>query len=348
MSVLLSGLTIEHVDTPRLRTAVLADRRQAGEAVVFVHGNVSSSLFWQESILALPDGFRGLAPDLRGFGDSETAPVDATRGLGDFADDLFSLLDTLGISRAHLVGWSMGGGIVMRMLLDRPGSVASLTLVSPVSPYGFGGTKGATGELTVPDGAGTGGASANPEFVTAIASGDRGADSPTSPRNVLNGAYFANDFRSPLEEVFLDAMLTTKTGDDNYPGDSRPSLNWPGFAPGTRGVLNTMAPGVHDVSGIVGVSTKPPILWVHGDKDIIVSDASMFDLATLGRMDVVPGWPGEDACPPQPMVAQTRAVLEEYAAAGGSFREVALDCGHSAMVERPAEFQAALADLLRG
>lgn len=348
MSELLAGLKIDHVATPRLRTAVLVDERHDGEPVVFVHGNVSSSLFWQESILALPDGFRGIAPDLRGFGESETAPVNATRGLGDFADDLYSLLDTLDIDRAHFVGWSMGGGIVMRILLERPELVASLTLVSPVSPYGFGGTKGASGEPVTADGAGAGGGSANPDFVAALAAGDRGDDSPTSPRNVLNGAYFANEFRSPLEETFLDSMLTTKVGDDNYPGDATGSENWPGFAPGTRGVLNTMVPGVHDVSGIVGVSPKPPILWVHGSKDVIVSDASMFDLATLGRMDVVPGWPGEDACPPQPMVTQTRAVLDDYAAAGGSYREVELDCGHSAMVERPDEFQAALAQVLRG
>lgn len=346
MSEVLSGLRIDTVATPRLRTAVLVDERQSGEPVVFVHGNVSSSLFWQESILALPEGFRGLAPDLRGFGASQTAPVDATRGLGDFADDLYSLLDTLEITRAHLVGWSMGGGIIMRMLADRPETVASLTLVSPVSPYGFGGTKGADGELATPDAAGAGAASANPEFVAALASGDRSADAPTSPRNVLNGAYFANDFRSPLEETFLDAMLTTKVGDDNYPGDSTTSDNWPGFAPGTRGVLNSMVPEYHNVSGIVDVSPKAPILWVHGAKDIIVADASMFDLATLGRMDVVPGWPGDEACPPQPMVTQTRAVLDAYAAAGGTYREVELDCGHSAMVEKPAEFQTALAQLL--
>ena len=46
-----------------------------GPFVVLVHGNVSSSLFWQETLLALPEGVRGVAPDLRGFGASETKPV---------------------------------------------------------------------------------------------------------------------------------------------------------------------------------------------------------------------------------------------------------------------------------
>jgi pimeloyl-ACP methyl ester carboxylesterase len=47
-------------------------------------------------------------------------------------------------------------------------------------------------------------------------------------------------------------------------------------------------------------------------------------------------------------VGQTRAVLERYAAAGGSFTEVALEgCGHSPHLERPAEFLAALEALAK-
>ncbi len=348
MTDLLPGISLHHVDTARLRTAVLTDGRTEGEAVVLVHGNVSSSLFWQETMLALPEGFRAVAPDLRGFGESETAPVDATRGVGDFADDVVALLDTLGIERAHLVGWSMGGGVVSRVLLDSPERVASLVLVAPVSPYGFGATKGLDGGRTTDDDAGAGGGGANPEFVAALVAGDRGDESPNSPRNVMNGFYVADGFRSPLEEVYVDSMLTTKTGEDNYPGDGVPSENWPGFAAGSRGVLNSMVPKYHDVSGIVDLADKPPVLWVHGAKDAIVSDESLFDLATLGKLGAIPGWPGDDVAPPQPMVAQTRAVLDRYAAAGGSYREVELDAGHSPHVERPAEFQAALAEHLAG
>ena len=52
-------------------------------------------------------------------------------------------------------------------------------------------------------------------------------------------------------------------------------------------------------------------------------------------------------CPPQPMVSQTRAVLDRYAAAGGSYREVVLpDVGHSPHVERPQEFAVALLEHL--
>jgi pimeloyl-ACP methyl ester carboxylesterase len=345
---LLPDIELRVVDTLRLRTAVLTDGRTEGQLVVLVHGNVSSSLFWQETLLALPAGFRGVAPDLRGFGASEVAPVDATRGLRDFSDDLAGLLDSWDVDRAHLVGWSMGGGVVMQLLLDRPDLVASLTLVNPVSPYGFGGTRGPNGERTTPDAAGSGGGGANPEFVAAIEAHDTGAGSANAPRNVYGSFYVADGFSSPLEDVFVDSMLTTAIGPDNYPGDSVPSQNWPGFAPGGRGVLNTMAPQHHDVSAIVDLADKPPILWVRGSKDAIVSDASLFDLATLGQLGAVPGWPGGDSCPPQPMVTQMRAVLDAYTTAGGRYREVTLDCGHSPLVEKPEEFSAALAEHLGG
>jgi pimeloyl-ACP methyl ester carboxylesterase len=47
------------------------------------------------------------------------------------------------------------------------------------------------------------------------------------------------------------------------------------------------------------------------------------------------------------MVTQTRAVLDAYAAAGGTCTEVELDAGHSPLVEKPDEFYAALAEHLQ-
>ena len=65
-----------------------------GVAVLLVHGNCSSAPFWGcRCWRHLPGNLRIIAPDLRGYGQSETAPVDATRGLSDFADDVAALLD---------------------------------------------------------------------------------------------------------------------------------------------------------------------------------------------------------------------------------------------------------------
>src|SRR5579859_8131444 len=98
-------------------------------------------------MLALPEPYRPMAIDLRGFGDTDDEPIDATRGLRDFSDDLAAAIEALHEDAVHLVGWSMGGGVVLQYLVDRPGAhrVASLTLVDPVSPFGFGGTKGVDG-----------------------------------------------------------------------------------------------------------------------------------------------------------------------------------------------------------
>lgn len=340
------GISTHRVETSRLTANVLErPSDSATETVVFVHGNTSSSLFWQPLMLDLPNEVRALAIDLRGYGDSDVLPVDATRGVRDFSDDVASVLDELGLGAAQLVGWSLGGGVVMQLLLDRPELVASLTLVATVSPYGFGGTA-LDGSLLVPDAAGTGGGGANADFIARLAAGDR-SDEPGSPRAVFRSSYVAPGFESPYEDIWVESMLTTATGVDNAPGDSTPSKNWPGFAPGGRGVLNTLAPTHFNTTAIVDLPVKPPILWIHGAQDAIVGDASFFDLNQLGAAGIIPGWPGDDVAPPQPMIAQTRAVLDRYAAAGGSVTELELqNCGHSPHLEYPEEFRDALLALL--
>ncbi|WP_111718309.1 alpha/beta fold hydrolase [Homoserinimonas sp. OAct 916] len=344
---ILDGIEQRTVTTARLTANVLErPTSDASSTVVFIHGNVSSSLFWQPVMLEMPASVRALAIDLRGFGGSSTLPVDATRGLGDFSDDVVSVLETLEIDRAQVVGWSMGGGVAMQLLLEHPQFVSGLTLVAPVSPYGFGGTA-ADGRMLTPDGAGTGGGGANPDFIARLAAGDLTSDEQTSPRSVYRSSYVADGFVSKHEDLWVQSMLTTATGDDNYPGTSSASENWPGFAPGTRGVLNTMAPQYFNVTGIVDLADKPPILWIHGENDAIVSDASAFDLNFLGSLGVIPGWPGAEAAPPQQMIAQTRRVLESYRAAGGRTNELLLnDCGHSPHLEHPAAFVDALTEQL--
>jgi pimeloyl-ACP methyl ester carboxylesterase len=309
-------------------------------------------LFWQRVLLDVSriGGHRALAVDLRGYGDTDPLGIDASRGMRDWADDLAALIAELGLDRVHLVGWSMGAGVVLQYLLDAPERVASVTLVAPVSPYGFGGTAGPGGALVHPDGVGSGAGAANPDFVAALAAGDTTADSPASPRSVLRAFYVAPDslpLDPQLEDLFVASMLSTRIGPDHYPGEPVPCEAWPGVAPGKRGVLSTMAPTVFDVSGIVDLPEKPPVLWIRGDADQIVSDTSLFDLAFLGSVGAVPGWPGPEDFPPQPMVSQTRSVLDRYAATGGAYREVVLPgVGHSPHVERPEEFAVALLEHL--
>ena len=165
----------------------------------------------------------------------------------------------------------------------------------------------------------------------------------------MNAFYFKRPFRASKEreEILLSSMLSTKVAEGNYPGDAAPSGNWPNVAPGTGGMNNAISPKYCDLGGFAGIDPKPPALWIRGADDALVSDTSFLDLGYLGRLGMVPGWPGEEAYPAQPMVSQTRAVLAAYARNGGSYRERAIeDCGHSPHIEKPEAFQRALFDFL--
>ena len=307
---LASSLREHRVDTGRLRTHFIEIGPEDGIPVVLLHGNLSTGRFYAH--LEPPDRYRLIAPDMRGFGDSEHKPMDATRGLHDWADDTHALLEALGIDRpVHIAGWSTGGAAAALFAIDRP--VSSLTLIDPVSPYGFGGTR-ADGTPCWPDFAGSGGGVVSPDFVQRLAAGDRSSEATTSPRSVMTSSYWSPAHKEPREEELLDELLKSAIGDDFYPGDMTASDNWPGVAPGTRGIINALSPKYCDWSGLADLDSKPPILWTYGSEDVVISDTSAWDVGFLGQAGHVPGWPGEDAHPPQAMVAQTAAILERCGA----------------------------------
>ncbi len=309
----LPGITPKTITTERIATRVLFSGSDDGVPVLFLHGNASSATWWEETMIALPAGYRGIAPDQRGFGEADVEKkVDATRGAGDWADDAAALLDALGIGKAHVVGNSLGGMVVWRLLADHPQRLLSATVVDTGSPYGFGGTKDVDGTPCWPDFAGSGGGLSNPELIKRLAEQDRGMDSRFSPRLAIRTLLVKPPFIPAREEELLSSMFTTHLGPQDNPGDFVPSPNWP-FV----------------------------VLWVRGSHDLAVGDASLSCPGTLGSMGAIPGWPGMAVYPPQPMLGQTRAVLERYAAAGGSYREVVIhDAGHVPFIEKPDEFNA--------
>jgi pimeloyl-ACP methyl ester carboxylesterase len=329
------------VKTTRLQTRLLYSGPEDGLPVLLLHGNTSSATWWEETMAALPPGWRALAPDQRGFGASDpAAKIEARRGLRDLADDAAALLDELGIEKAHIAGNSLGGSVVWRMMIDYPDRLLSVTLVAPGSPFGFGGTKDMDGTPCYEDYAGSGGGLVNPELIKRLQSGDRSLDSPFSPRSALRNLIVKPPFLPTREEELLSGMLAMHIGPQDNPGGSEPSPNWPFVAPGDWGAANALSPKYSgDISLLYSAEPKLPVLWVRGSHDLLVSDSAASDPGYLGLLGLIPGWPGADIFPPQPMLGQTRTVLEKYAAQGGAFSEVLIpDSGHIAYIEKPDDF----------
>lgn len=318
------------------------ERKGRDEVIFLIHGNASSSVFWKDTMSRIPSKYRVIAPDMRGFGNTEDVLIDATRGFLDFVDDIIALADALDIQKAHFVGHSLGGGILWSLLAHHPERIRSISLVNPASPFGFGGTKGLDGQPCAPDFAGTGGGVANPEFARRIKEKDRSSDDPNaSPRVVMNSFYWKPPFQAPNEDELLESVLSEKIGDDRYPGDFSTSENWPFVRPGKFGPVNAASPKYvgQTVEKLLSNPSKPPVLWIRGSHDLIVSDESLFDMGTLGKMGLIPGYPGEKIFPPQPMISQIRTVLQRYQDNGGFFVEhVMNNTGHSPYIEQPDVF----------
>lgn len=332
----LPGVRSHSLTTDRLTMHYLTYGPEDGVPVILIHGNLATSRFYEHLMPHAPSGYHFIMPDMRGFGDTEPVPIDATRGLRDWADDTHSLVRALGITQpVHLAGWSTGGAAIAAYAIERPNEVASLTFIDPVSPYGFGGTM-PDGTPCFPDWAGSGGGTGSPDFAQKLAEKDRSTDSPFSPRNVIATSYWSPDYQAPAElmDMLVDEVLKSVIGEDGYPGDFTTSENWPGIAPGTRGILNALSGKYCNWAGIVNINPKPPALWTHGTADIVVADGSAWEMGTLGKMELVPGWPGEDVFPPQLMVTQIRTVLEQYAAAGGKVQiEMFEGSGHGPLFD---------------
>ena len=98
-----------------------------GEAIVFSHGFFMSGGMFEPQVQALKDRYRCITWDERGHGETVTSPDPFT--YWDSADDLFGLLDHLGIEKAVLAGMSQGGFLSIRAALARPERVRALILI---------------------------------------------------------------------------------------------------------------------------------------------------------------------------------------------------------------------------
>ncbi|HEV7351561.1 MAG TPA: alpha/beta hydrolase [Brevundimonas sp.] len=99
------------------------------ETLVFVHGLMLASESWERQVAHFAGRYRVLTFDLRGQGRSEHPR--AGLDLDNLAADTAELIHTLGLGPCHLVGFSMGTFVALRVAARRPELVRTLTLIGP-------------------------------------------------------------------------------------------------------------------------------------------------------------------------------------------------------------------------
>ena len=120
------GVTLEVVD------------EGSGPAVLLLHGFPDSSRLWRKQIPALVSaGFRAIAPDLRGFGESDRPPRVGDYVMPKILADLTAVLDSLGIVRANVVGHDWGAVVGWALAGWHPRRADRLVAVSVGHPKSY-------------------------------------------------------------------------------------------------------------------------------------------------------------------------------------------------------------------
>jgi pimeloyl-ACP methyl ester carboxylesterase len=99
-----------------------------GRPMVLLHAFPLGADQWRPQLLSPPDGWRLVAPDLRGFGGSFAAPPSGDTSMDTYASDVFELMSHLGLPDATVAGLSMGGYVALAMLARDPGRISGLVL----------------------------------------------------------------------------------------------------------------------------------------------------------------------------------------------------------------------------
>jgi pimeloyl-ACP methyl ester carboxylesterase len=108
----------------------------SGPPLVLLHGWPEFWWTWEPVMQRLADRFRLIAPDLRGFGDSDKpgGPEGGAWGAPDHATDMLAILDAMNLDRVGLVGHDVGGAVIQAMARAAPHRLSGLFLFDFVYP----------------------------------------------------------------------------------------------------------------------------------------------------------------------------------------------------------------------
>ena len=126
MKVTANGLSFEVLD------------EGSGPAVLLLHGFPDSAALWRHQIPALVEaGHRVIAPDLRGFGESDR-PADVTGyGMPTLLGDVLGVLDALEVDQVDVVGHDWGAALAWTVAMTLPARVRRLSVLSVGHPAAF-------------------------------------------------------------------------------------------------------------------------------------------------------------------------------------------------------------------
>ncbi len=131
-------ITHRTFDTGSIKIHVAEQGPSDGEPVIFLHGFPECWFSWRAQMDAIAAaGFRALAPDLRGYGES-----DKPRGIANYASslvagDVAALARSLGCGPVPIVGHDWGGPITYRVAMDHPEIVSRVVVMNGPHPLHF-------------------------------------------------------------------------------------------------------------------------------------------------------------------------------------------------------------------
>src|SRR5262245_41030663 len=123
-------MAVDHrvVETNRIRLHCAVDG--AGPLVIFLHGFPESWYSWRHQLAALAPHFRVVAPDLRGYGESDKPAGVEAYAMEELVADVAGLVAAFGARDAVIVGHDWGGGIAWELAMTRPELVKRLVVLN--------------------------------------------------------------------------------------------------------------------------------------------------------------------------------------------------------------------------
>ena len=236
--------------------SLAVDVRGDGPGLLLLHGFPLNRTIWRHQVATL-SGWRRIAPDLRGFGESD-AP-EAACSMAAYADDCAGLLDRLRLGKVVVAGLSMGGYIAFEMLRRHKDRIAGLILCDTRAEAD--GADGAKGRDATAEVARTMGAAAVAERMIPVLLGR--TTQQTQPQLVQEVREMIA--KTPVTGIVgaLEAMKTRADSTDLLAGITVPTLVVVGqedalVAPAQAKLMAAAIPSAA-VTTIAGAGHVPPL-----------------------------------------------------------------------------------------